>query len=138
MERRHRIKSLLKQCLDGIKGISKEVINGRSIFELEKEVWTVYKDCESTVFLTKLEIGDIEAADNTKIEIPLDHLERVIYAAEEHLRNAEDEIENGRLNNALEQTRQARNIMAEVYSMVRKENIKQMKSKKATYNQSPK
>jgi len=132
MERRSKIKSLLKQSLDEIRTISKEVINGKTIFELEKEVWAVYKDCESTVFLIKLEMGDVEAADNTKVEIDLDHPEYAIYVAEEHLMDAEKGVENGRLNEALEQARKARNIMAEVYSKVKKENIKWINKSKKT------
>ena len=117
------IVKFMDSALNGIKLIEKKVIGGIAIHNLEKEIWTVYKDCESAVFLVKLEISDVEAVDNTKMEADIDRPEYAIVLAENHLNNASQLINERKMGDALEQLRSARNIMAEVYARIKRENL---------------
>ena len=122
MGRLPNILKFVNSALDGIKSIEKQIVGGTAVLNLEKEIWMVYKDCESAVFLVKLEISDVEASDNTNLQIDVDRLGYTITLAEDHLNNASQLIEEGKMKQTLEQLRYARNIMAEVYSHVNKDN----------------
>jgi len=123
MRRLPNILKFVNNALNEIKSIEKQVVGGTPIHNLEKETWTVYKDCESAVFLVKLEISDVEASDNTNLQIDIDRPEYTIVLAEDHLVNALQLIKEGKMNEALEQLRFSRNIMAEIYSHIKRENL---------------
>ena len=124
MGRLPKIIQYINNALDGISLVGRKVVGGSSMLDLEKDVWTIYKDCESAVFLIKLEILDVEAPDKTKLEVNLERPDYAIFLAEDYLKNAKGSIDKEELKKALEETRSARNVMAEVYSQVKKENLR--------------
>jgi len=124
MKRSLKIMQYLNSAVEGIKSIAGRLSTGTLLVELEKEAWSVYKDCESAVFLIKLEISDVEAPDNTALDWSFDRSDYAIFLAEDHLKEALAAMEKGELDKALQQARIARNIMAEVCSQVKKENLR--------------
>jgi hypothetical protein len=127
MERLRNIVKFTDNALDGVKSLEKKVVDGTAIYDLEKEIWIVYKNCESAIFLVKLEISDVEAVDNTKIQIDIDRPEYMMILAEDHLNIASKLINEGKMSDALEQLRSARNIMVEIYSNVKRERLRSLR-----------
>jgi hypothetical protein len=66
----------------------------------------------------------VEAPDNTALDWSFDRSDYAIFLAEDHLKEALAAMEKGELDKALQQARIARNIMAEVCSQVKKENLR--------------
>ncbi|MGQ9780996.1 MAG: hypothetical protein ACUVQ8_01905 [Nitrososphaeria archaeon] len=130
MTRSVKIVQFVNSALEGIKSIGRRLLEDKPISELEKDVWSVYKDCESAVFLIKLEISDIEAPDDTAQDNNFDRPDYAIFLAEDHLKNTLAAIEKKEMHKALEQARVARNVMEEIYSQVKKENLKTFRERK--------
>jgi hypothetical protein len=118
------ILKFVDDAMDGIKSVEEQIMGGTAVMDLERNIWAIYKDCESAVFLVKLEISDVEALDNTSTQIDVDHPEHAINLAGDHLINVSRLIREGKMIQALEQLRSARNIMAEIYSRVKRENLR--------------
>ncbi|MGD0329446.1 MAG: hypothetical protein ABSB40_03250 [Nitrososphaeria archaeon] len=118
------ILKFVDSAANGIKSVEEQVMAGTPVKDLEKELWAVYRDCESAVFLVKLEISDVEFSDNTSTRIDIDHMEQTISLAGDQLVNVLRFMGEGKMIQALEQLRSARNIMAEVYARAKRENLR--------------
>ena len=118
------ILKFVDSAVNGIKSVEEQVMAGIPVKDLEKELWAVYRDCESAVFLVKLEISDVESSDNAITRIDVDHVEQTMSLAADHLVNVPRFMREGKMVQALEQLRSARNIMAEVYARARRENLR--------------
>jgi hypothetical protein len=118
------ILKFVDSAVNGIKSVEEQVMAGTPVKDLEKELWAVYRDCESAVFLVKLEISDVESSDNASTQIDVDHVEQMMSLTRDHLVNVPRFMGEGKMVQALEQLRSARNIMAEVYARARRENLR--------------
>jgi hypothetical protein len=118
------ISKFVDDAINGIKSIEEQIIGGTAVNTLERNIWAIYKDCESAVFLVKLEISDVEASDNTSTQIVVDRPEHAMNMAGDHLVNVSRLIREGKMIQALEQLRTARNIMAEIYARIKRENLR--------------
>jgi hypothetical protein len=123
------ILKFVDSAVNGIKSVEEKVMARTPVKDLEKELWAVYRDCESAVFLVKLEISDVEASDDTSIRIDVDHMEQTISLAGDLLVNVLRFIREGKMIQALEQLRSVRNIMAEAYARARRENLRAIRER---------
>jgi hypothetical protein len=109
--------------------LENNISKGQLLTKFEKEIWLIYKNCESAIFLLKLEMASIDIPDDTKVNIDKDHLEYSLPKVNKYIIDSNNLITSAKFVEALLKLRLARNIMAEIYTQIKKRNIAEKRRK---------
>lgn len=128
MLRIQKILAHTNKAIETIKSLEKNVISRNSVLEFDNLIWEAYKNCEAAIFLIKIEIKSVDEFDDSKLLFDQNYIDYNIFVAEEYLSKAISFIENGRLKEALNELRNGRNILAELFAQARKEKINRIRA----------
>ncbi|MEM3786081.1 MAG: hypothetical protein QXZ59_01715 [Nitrososphaeria archaeon] len=128
MQRIQKILAHTNKALEAIKSLEKNVISRNSLLEFDNLIWEAYKNCEAAIFLIKIEMKSVDELDDSKLSFDQNYIDYNIFVAEENVGRAISLIENGRLREALNELRNGRNILAELFAQARKEKINRIRA----------
>lgn len=128
MQRIKKILAHTNKALEAIKSLEKNVISRNSLLEFDNLIWEAYKNCEAAIFLIKIEMKSVDEFDDSKLSFDQNYIDYNIFVAEENVGRAISLIENGRLREALNELRNGRNILAELFAQARKEKINRIRA----------
>ncbi|MEM3423978.1 MAG: hypothetical protein QXZ08_03355 [Nitrososphaeria archaeon] len=128
MQRIQKILAHTNKALEAIKSLEKNVISRNSLLEFDNLIWEAYRNCEAAIFLIKIEMKSVDELDDSKLSFDQNYIDYNIFIAEENVGKAISFIENGRLREALNELRNGRNILAELFAQARKEKINRIRA----------
>lgn len=128
MQRIQKIMEHINSALKAIKSLEKNVISRNSLLEFDNLIWEAYKNCEAAIFLIKIEIKSVDEFDDSKLLFDQNYIDYNIFVAEECVDKALLLIEGGKLREALNELRNSRNILAELFAQARKEKINRIQA----------
>ncbi len=128
MQRIQKIMAHINSALEAIKSLEKNVISRNSLLEFDNLIWEAYKNCEAAIFLIKIEIESVDEFDDSKLLFDQSYIDYNIFVAEECVDKALSLIEDGKLREALNELRNGRNILAELFAQARKEKINRIQA----------